>query len=224
MADSDWLPTVVQDDPRPLRDQVRDGLRIGILSGRLPSGTRLIERELAAAIGVSRLPVREAIRMLESERLVSVQAHRGVMVRALDMKDLTDLFDIREALEVLETRLATQRITPRGLRQLARLLEDAAQAMQDGDRAAMDEANAGFHGLIAELADNRSLASILEPVSERLRWLYTQNLEPERVLAEHQLILDAITKGDADQAAEVALRHVREARRMVLDAMVTTTS
>ena len=218
-ATATWPTIAGQDDPRPLRDQVRDSLRTGILSGQLPAGTRLKERDLAAALGVSRLPVREAIRMLESEHLVSVQAHRGVIVRSLDLKDIEDLFDIREALEVLEARLATQRTDRRGLRMLERHLEDATHALRDGDRIAMNEANTAFHGQVAALADNSSLSAILEPVSERLRWIYGLNMEPERVIAEHRLILEAIAAGDPEATAAVALRHVREARRMVIEMM-----
>lgn len=210
------IEEVVGEDPRPYRDQAREMLRREILSGRLAPGTRLLERQLATAMGISRIPVREAIRMLESERLVVVNAHRGAFVRMLSAKEIEDLFDLREALDVLEARLAAQRSTPRGLELLARFYEEAAEALAAGSIDTMNEANAQFHLQVAELADNEALASVLEPVSTRLHWLYAQNQEPERVLKEHKALLTAISQGRPDKAADVALRHVQASRRMVM--------
>jgi DNA-binding GntR family transcriptional regulator len=191
-------------------------LRREILAGRLEPGTRLLERQLAEAMGISRIPVREAIRMLESERLVVVHANRGAMVKPLGSKEIEDLFDLREALDVLEARLAAERVTPAGLELLAGFHDAATKAQAAGQVEAMHEANTRFHLQVAAMADNEALASVLEPVSTRLRWLYAQNEEPERVLKEHKSLLSAIRQGRPDKAAEVALRHVQASRRMVM--------
>lgn len=186
------------------------------MSGIIPPGSRLIERELAEEMGVSRVPIREAIRMLQSEHLVSVQAHRRVIVRSLDAREVADLFDVREALEVMEARLAAARATSPGLVELRRLLDAAWNALEANNRSAMNEANASFHGQVALMAGNAVLTSILDPISARLRWLYAQNAEPRRVLEEHEAILTAISAGEPETAAEVALNHVRAARQMVM--------
>lgn len=208
-----------RDDLRPLREQVRDVLRARILDGTLLPGTRIYEREVAAEHGVSRVPVREAIRMLEAEGLVAVAPRRGVVVRELARKDVEDLFDLREALEVLESRLAARRASPAGVRRLRWLVDEARHSLAAGEVVEMNRANAAFHEEIARLADNPALSTVLEPVSTRLRWNYAQNAEPERVLAEHEALLDAIAAGDVDRAGEMSLHHVRAARRMVLGAV-----
>lgn len=205
-------------DLRPLWEQIRDAIRARIVQGVMAPGSRVVEREIAAEHGISRAPVREAIRLLEAEGFVSVRPGRGVVVRELARKEVEDLFDLREVLEVFEARLAAERARPADVRRLRWLVDEARHRGALNELQEVSEANIEFHEEIARLADNSALTKALEPVAAQLRWNYAQTAEPERVLAEHEALLAAIAGHDADRAAEVALKHVREARRIALEA------
>lgn len=201
----------------PLRDRVRDELRERIADGRIEPGQRLYEIALAAELGVSRLPVREAIRMLESEGMVSVLPRRGgVLVRQLDREDVENLFDVREALEVLAARRAAERADEVGLGELRRLVTTARDAHCAGDAAGVDAANTAFHEQVHRLGRNPLVPEMLAPLTGRLRWLFRQNVEHERVLDDHARLAQALADRDADGAAELALEHIRTSRAMVL--------
>jgi DNA-binding GntR family transcriptional regulator len=201
----------------PLRDRVRDELRARIADGRVAPGQRLYEKAIAEELGVSRIPVREAIRMLESERMVSVLPRRGgVLVRQLDREDIEDLFDVREALEVLAARRAAERSDDTGLDTLGRLLDTARRAHAAGEADAVDAANTAFHEQIYRLGRNKLVPEMLGPLTGRLRWLFRQNVEHERVLDDHERLHRALVDHDPDLAAAVALEHIRASRRMVM--------
>lgn len=212
------------EEPGPLRDRVRDALRSRIGEGRLRPGDRLFEQDLAAEFGVSRVPVREAIRMLQSEGLVEVlPRRRGVFVRSLDRRQVEELFDVREALEGLAARLAAQLVAQQSAEAVERLGEHArraSEALGESDVDSMSAANARFHDELVALSGNELLGTLLEPLHGRLQWLFRLNLEPERVCEEHEQLHRAIAAGDAGGAVEVAQRHVRSSRRMVLERML----
>ncbi|MEV0050708.1 GntR family transcriptional regulator [Saccharopolyspora shandongensis] len=205
----------------PLRDQVRRELQDRIADGRLRPGDRIFEQELAAELGISRVPVREAIRMLQSEGFVDVlPRRRGVFVRGLDRQQVKELFEVREALEVYAARLAAERAEAEEVARLTDLAHKAREAHEAGDVNEMSDANANFHDTLVGLAGNDLLASMLEPLHSRLAWLFRMNLEPERVCTEHEALQAAIAAGDADRAAEVAKQHVLSSRQMVLERML----
>lgn len=199
-----------------LRDQLREEIRDRIISGRLRPGHRLVERELAEEFGVSRLPVREAIRMLTGEGFVEALSPRKIIVKHLSRRDVEELFDVRESLEVLATRQATSRADRVGLRELARLLEQARLATLSGGPDTLSRANAAFHHHVIELAGNRLLASLIEPLEGRLRWIFQQIDDPAVVWEEHRELCDAIISGDVDSAVACSLRHVRRNRATAL--------
>ncbi|MFR9728698.1 GntR family transcriptional regulator [Saccharopolyspora sp. MS10] len=204
----------------PLRERVRRELLERISDGRLRPGDRLFEQELAGEFGVSRVPVREAIRMLQSEGLVEVAPHRrGVFVRSLDRHQVEELFDVREALEALAARLAATRASAADVERLGALAAQARDALARGDVDTMSRANTEFHDGVVALSGNELLASVLEPLHGRLAWLFRLNLEPERVCREHAELHTAIAGGEPDRAAELALAHVRASRDMVLTRM-----
>jgi DNA-binding GntR family transcriptional regulator len=194
---------------QPLRDQVRDHLRQRIITGQLQPGDRMVERELAAELGVSRIPIREAIRTLESEGFVSVVPRRGVIVQRLTEQDVDELFDVREALEVLAARRAAERATKAELQQLAKALTAARRAIKSGDSGAVGAASENFHDELIKLAHNDLLAAMLEPVQGRLHWLFRQHGDATALHHEHQRLFDAVASGNADQAAAEALKHVQ---------------
>lgn len=205
----------------PLRDQVREALQERIAQGKLRPGDRVFEQDVADEFGISRVPVREAIRMLQSDGLVEVRdRRRGVFVRTLDRRELEELFDVREALEALAARLAAERRAPEAVTRMDEYARTARGCLEAGDTEAMSQANARFHDELVSLSGNSLLASMLEPLHGRLAWMFRLNLEPERVCGEHEALLAAITDGDAERATEVARVHVDSSRRMVLDRII----
>ncbi|GAA4615339.1 FCD domain-containing protein [Saccharopolyspora hordei] len=205
----------------PLRERVRQELQSRIVDGRLLPGDRIFEQDLAAELGVSRVPVREAIRMLQSEGFVDVPpGRRGVFVRGLDRRQAQELFEVREALEVHAARLAAERAESGDVAALADLAEQARRAFEAGEIEAMSDANAAFHDTLVQLSGNELLATMLEPLHGRLAYLFRMNLEPDRVCREHEELQAAISAGDADRAAAVAKQHVLSSRRMVLERML----
>ncbi|MFJ3493995.1 GntR family transcriptional regulator [Streptomyces sp. NPDC086091] len=192
-----------------VRERVLAALRREIIAGRLRPGDRLVERELADRFGVSRVPVREAIRALVAEGFVLFETPRRTVVRRLSPTDVKELFELREALEVYAAGLAATRATPEALAELRELLDRAAEATRAGDAETITDVNTRFHDGILALAGNSLLISVMEPVDGRLRWLTRQNEEWPQLLTEHRELYDAIASGDPHRARAHALTHVR---------------
>jgi DNA-binding GntR family transcriptional regulator len=203
----------------PLRDVVREKIRTRIAEGIWAPGFRLVERDLAEEFDVSRVPVREALRALESEGFVELLPRRGAVVRDLTRTVVADLFDIRQVLEGLAARTVAERVDEAGLARLAAVVEDGRKAVEAGDHSWAGTANTAFHETMLDLTGNPSLRAVLEPVTGRLRWLFRQTTDHNRVQAEHEQLYTALAMGDAELAAAVAVAHVRASRHMVLDAM-----
>lgn len=203
---------------RSLRDKVVVELRRRIVDGDYAPGDRLTEDRLAGAFGVSRNPVREAIRVLEAEGFVVAQPRRGTVVASVSAQDVQDLFDIRLALEPLAARLAAERAGPvaaEALREISAAASAAASA-ERLDRVA--DLNTGFHATIARLSGNVLLRSMCETLHARLQWVYRQSAA-ERVAhswAEHHSMLAAIQAGDGEKAAAEAATHVLNAHAAAL--------
>ncbi|MFJ9823098.1 GntR family transcriptional regulator [Streptomyces sp. NPDC101160] len=199
-----------------LRDQVCEGLRDRIITGRLKPGDRLVEREVAEEFGVSRVPVREAIRILIGEGFLQAVSQRRIVVREMTRQDVENLFDMREALEVLAVRRAAERRTDAELHTLGRLLAEARAATTAGGPERLSRANAAFHAQIVRMSRNELLVSGVESLEGRLRWLFQQVDEAGPLWEEHRLLFEAIGAGDAEAAAQLALAHVRYYRRVAL--------
>ncbi|MEV8429544.1 GntR family transcriptional regulator [Streptomyces chartreusis] len=192
-----------------VRERVLATLRQDIIAGRLLPGDRLVERELADRFGVSRVPVREAIRALVAEGFVHFETPRRTVVRRLSPADVKELFELREALEVYAAGLAASRATPEDLADLRELLRAAASATEAGDAEKITDVNTRFHDRILAMAGNSLLTSVMEPVDGRLRWLTRQNEEWPQLLTEHQDLYEAIASGDPDRARSHTLTHVQ---------------
>lgn len=201
----------------PLRDQVRDELRRQIVNGELKPGQRLVEQALADTFGVSRIPVREALRMLESEGIVSVAPRVGAMVSLLTRADLEYLYEVRTALEVQVFRLAAERATPQDVERLEKLMERMRRAIAAGDHSECVKANISFHQLVIDIVGNPYLSSMLEPLNSRLEILFGQSHEHDRQLTEHAGLVEAIADHDGERAAAAALAHIRTSRAHALE-------
>jgi DNA-binding GntR family transcriptional regulator len=203
----------------PLRDVVREKIRARITEGVWGPGARLVERDLAEEFAVSRVPVREALRALESEGFVELLPRRGAVVRDLTRSVVADLFDIRQVLEALAARLVAERIDEEALARLAAVVEEGRRAVETQNHSWAGRVNTAFHETLLDLSGNASLRAVLEPVTGRLRWLFRQTTDHQRVQAEHEQLYAALAVRDPELAAAVALAHVRASRHMVLDAM-----
>jgi DNA-binding GntR family transcriptional regulator len=209
--------TTIGQSHQPLRDKVVHELRRRIIDGVYSPGDRLTEDRLADTFGVSRNPVREAIRVLEAEGFLIAQPRRGAVVASMSAQNLRDLFDVRLSLEVLAARLAAQR----GGAAAASVLEPMLTRAH-ATRAAVGLAvlNTEFHAAICALSGNALLTSLMESLHGRLQWVYRGSVETraERSWAEHERLARAILAGDEDAAAECAREHVLAARRTALAA------
>jgi len=192
-----------------VRERVLGALRQEIIAGSLRPGDRLVERELADRFGVSRVPVREAIRALVAEGFVLFETPRRTVVRPLSPTDVNELFELREALEVYAAGLAAARATPEDLAELRELLTRAASATEAGDAETITDINTRFHDRLLAMAGNTLLISVMEPVAGRLQWLTRRNEEWPQLLTEHQELYDAIASGDPERARTHALHHVQ---------------
>jgi DNA-binding GntR family transcriptional regulator len=204
----------------PLRERVRNIVRDWIIRGDLAPNLRLYEQDLAAALDVSRVPIREAIRLLEADGFLTVTG-RKVTVRPLDPETVTKLFDVWEALDVLAARLAAQRITPAGVRVLAGLIEDGRTALDTDDSEMMDRVNPALHEEISHLAGNEILDGMLSPVRGRIQCLMWNSKESERIWREHAALSDAIAAGNPHLAEDAARNHIQSSRKEVLAALQT---
>ena len=192
-----------------IRERVLAGLRQEIISGTLRPGDRLVERELADRFGVSRVPVREAVRALVAEGFVHFETPRRAVVRRLTRDDVRELFELREALEVYAAGLAASRATPEDLAETEKLLGLAAAATEAGDAETITDINSRLHDRIMAMAGNGLLTEALEPVAGRLRWMTRRNEEWPHLLLEHRELYEAIASGDPERARAQALVHVR---------------
>jgi len=200
---------------RPLRDQVADELRRRIIECDYAPGHRLTEDRLASDFGVSRNPVREAIRVLEREGFLIALPRRGAVVASVSVQDVEELFDVRLSLEVRAAQLAAERIDEAGKATLEALIA-AAMSATVTELAAL---NTAFHAEICRLSGNSLLASIMESLHDRLQWIYRQSVEVRapHSWTEHQALAVAICSGDGEAAAHAAHTHVLAARRSALN-------
>ena len=201
---------------RRLRETILNQLRASIIDGTYKPGDRIVERDVAAQFEVSRLPVREALRMLDSEGFVEMLPTRGVIVKKLARRDVLELFDVREALESLAFRRAAERATKKDLARLIAMRNRAHRAIVAADDATLHELNEQFHDTVNELAGNTLLIGMIEPLAGRLHWIFRQNDDPAHVWREHEDLLAAILDRDTDRAADLATAHVQVNRDRAL--------
>lgn len=195
-------------------------LREDIIAGRLAPGTRLVELNIAADFGVSRTPVREALKRLTAEKLVLSDPSRGVIVHAPDASEIEDVFVVREALDALAARLAAHRITPSELARLRVIVDAMRRAIRAGRREQVVLANQRFHDVIYAAAGNEMLARVASDLRDFVRRFTTLPFaSPDRVehvLAEHEAILEALAAHDPEAAEAASRRHLEAAREYLI--------
>ncbi len=204
-------------DNLTLRERVHDHLKQEILANRYGPGSELLEVPLSEELGVSRGPVREALRSLEAEGLVEITPRRGAVVTILSKREFLEAYQVREALEVLGVRLAVPRLTESAISALAERIERMDEHAAAGDDDAFFEANAAFHEAFMEASENRKLIEVYRRLMAQMRPYRRPSARLrgnlERSIAEHREIVTAARTGDADATVALVMKHIEVPQR-----------
>lgn len=202
-----------------LHDQLVDRVRTLILEGQLAPQTRIHEGDLGRALGVSRTPLREALKVLASEGLIELVPGRGAIVKKLTATDVAEMLDVLTALETLAARLACRNATGAEIAALRHVHDEMMRCYEAGNRLDYYWRNQSIHAGLAQLSANALLATLHATLQARLRRIrFIGNEEPEQwraAVAEHDEMIVALEARDADRLAGVVTRHLQETWKRV---------
>lgn len=208
---------------KPLGEIVFETLREAIISGHLRPGERLMELQLAEEMGVSRTPVREAIRKLELEGFLVMMPRKGAYVAGVSLKDINDVFEIRAALDSLAAGLAAERITKEELNHLEHALVTGTESVGQNDLDSIVSTDTDFHDIIYQASRNQRLIQFVNNLREQIQRFRTTSLAfPGRMqiaFDEHRKLVDAIAAGDVDSARSLAQEHIENAENIMMEAL-----
>lgn len=208
------------DEYLPLRDVVFNTLRRAILKGELKPGERLMEITLADKLGVSRTPIREAIRKLELEGLVVMAPRKGAKVASITERDLSDVLEVRKGMEVLAISLACKRITGEELEKLETIEQSFQKLIESGNLTELAEMDVKFHDTIYQATNNQRLVQLLNNLREqmyRYRMEYLKDIAVRRTLAEeHKTICQALRERDEQQAEQYVSIHIDNQQKAII--------
>ena len=214
------LSPIRLDSYKPLREVVSEALRVAITDGTLKPGERLMEIQLAEELGVSRTPIREAIRRLELEGFLVMVPRRGTYVADLSIKDINEVFEIRTALDVLAAGLAAERITEEELEEMERLLVRIGEFIDVGDADKIVEADGQFHDVLYKASRNDRLVGIINNLREQFtRFRSISMAYPGRLkdtLEEHRRVVEAIAQRNPELAQQCSREHMENAEQTLL--------
>lgn len=206
---------------RTLHDEVVDRVRTLIVEGQLPPETRIHEGQLGKALGVSRTPLREALKVLASEGLIELVPGRGAIVRKLTRKDVREMLDVLVALETLAGQLACRHATDDAIAALRRTHDEMLGYYRAGNRLEYYWRNQAIHTALAQLSGNALLASLHQVIQARLRRIrFIGNEEPDQwagAVAEHEAMIAAIEVRDGARLADVIRAHLDQTWARVVD-------
>ena len=208
---------------KPLREIVSDALRQAIRDGLLPPGERLMEIPLAEELGVSRTPIREAIRILEQEGLVVMIPRRGTYVADMSLKDVTEVFELRSILEELAAELAAERITNEEIEALEQHLVEIGNYMNENNLDKVVQADILFHEILYKASRNDRLVEMINNLREQTLRFRTLSMSQTGRLAktwdEHRQLVEAISDRDVERARQIARIHMEESEKTLLAGM-----
>ncbi|NLL66950.1 MAG: GntR family transcriptional regulator [Clostridiaceae bacterium] len=214
------VPKLKMDSYQPLRDVIFETLRKAIVSGDIKPGERLMEVSLAEQMGVSRTPVREAIRRLEAEGLVTMIPRKGTHVSELSVKDIMDVLEVRTVLDKLATDLAAKRIQPAQLKNLETVHKQYISCVEKDNMEGAIKKDVEFHDIIYSASGNPRLVAVAASLREhiyRFRVIYmSDNLIAENVLNEHEEILEALREAQNNVASNLAEKHIRNQMETII--------
>lgn len=209
-------PELVQplEQPVPLRQRIHETLEELIIYGALKPGEHLVESRLAKRLGVSRVPVREALQLLYRDGWVDLRPRQGAFVHQPTVQEVDEAFSVRTLLEVESARLAALNATSESVQALRELLKEGAHALESGDGKGLVGLNSAFHAGVSDVAGNHVLAELIARLDKRIRW-YFARVVTERgrdSWREHGELVEAIAARDEDRAAEVMRTHAEVTR------------
>ena len=217
------LQPIRLDAYKPLREIVSDALRQAIRDGILPPGERLMEIPLAEELGVSRTPIREAIRILEQEGLVVMIPRRGTYVADMSLKDVTEVFELRSILEELAAELAAERITNEEIEVLEQHLVEIGNYMNENNLDKVVQADILFHEILYKASRNDRLVEMIHNLREQTLRFRTLSMSQTGRLAktwdEHRQLVEAISDRDIERARQIARIHMEESEKTLLEGM-----
>lgn len=212
------------DNYKPLREVVFENMRKAIIEGVLKPGERLMEIQLADQLGVSRTPVREAIRMLELEGLVVMLPRKGAYVANISKKDLLDILEVRVGLEGLAAYCAAERMTEDDIKRLEIISKDIEDAVYKNDVDTMLVKDEEFHTLIFQATGNKRLMNMMINIWEtvyRFRLMYMSDYSSAvNIVDEHKKIIEAFKKGRANLAEKLAKEHIELAQQFMIEKLM----
>jgi DNA-binding GntR family transcriptional regulator len=203
---------------RSLDEVVRDELQAQIISGHIPPGARLVESSIAEGLGVSRGPVRAAIRQLELEGFVVVSPRRGASVAVTTPAEALACYEVRTVLEALAAELACVRRTDSDIATMREILQRGEALLASGRWDKLSLLNNEFHGALAVASGNSQLVLLMRQYSKRIAWMFNRALDRRgaRAWEEHALIVDAVEQRDAPLAVARARAHIQSSREQFL--------
>lgn len=206
---------------RTLHDELVDRVRTLIVEGQLPAEMRIHEGQLGNALGVSRTPLREALKVLASEGLIELVPGRGAVVRKLTRKDVREMLDVLVALETLAGQLACRHATDDGIAALRRTHDEMMGFYRTGNRLEYYWRNQAIHAALAQLSGNALLASLHQVIQARLKRIrFIGNEEPDKwagAVAEHEAMIAALEARDGARLADVICGHLDQTWWRVVD-------
>ena len=206
---------------KPLKELVYLELKHKILTGEIASQTRLMEIDLSEKMNVSRTPIREAIKRLADDGLVKVEPRRGAYVANISIKDMLDVFEVREDMEGFVAKLASERISEEQKIELEKIAAEYAAAIKHPDKESIIELDEKFHNFIVDCCNNDTLSELINYVQElslRFRYLYYDDFSLyESTADQHNRIMQAINNGRGEEARAEADAHVRALKEFVND-------
>ena len=214
-------------EEQSLHDEILTRLRDHIVEGNIPDGGRIPERQLCEMLGISRTPLREALKVLAAEGLVELLPNRGARVRALGEQDLAELFDMMAGLEGLAGRLACENITDEEIAEIERLHYEMYGSYLHRDMHGYFHVNQLIHQKIVEASRNATLKTAYANIAGRIRRVrYSANFARKRerwgeAMREHEMILEALRRRNGSELAEVLFRHLRNKRTAAVEHLKT---
>ncbi|WP_220475373.1 GntR family transcriptional regulator [Paracoccus onubensis] len=205
-----------------LHNEILPQLRAFVVEGNVPDGGRIPERELCEMLGVSRTPLREALKVLASEGLIELLPNRGARVKALSAVEIAELFDLMAGLEALAGRLACEKMTAEQFDRIEELHRSMYLHYLRGDRPGYFSDNQEIHSALFAAADNQPLFETARSLQDRLRRVrYAANLGEngerwKEAVREHELLLDALRRRASGDAAEILFNHLRRTKAAVI--------
>lgn len=216
----DYSDLKIIDNPMLVRDHALDRLRAAISTGLYPPGTRLVERELCEALGISRTSVREALRQLQSESLIEVGKRRNIAVAIITAQDAYDIYAMREMLETEAVRRLVQRGDAETVKRLARIHKDLQKAVTKGNVQQLASQAGEFYDAILQGAGSKVIYDVARPLLARVNYLRMRSMgEPGRLeqgMQEWDRLMDAIQAGDTDRAVEAMRTHLANSRNAIV--------